>query len=88
MSGEHPCATPGCDKQVEASRLMCVGHWKALPAWIQREVNATWKRVHRDRPAYEDARGQAVKFWADKAEERAARDAVKAEKANIQGKLL
>ncbi len=65
MDGKHECAAPGCTKLVDNDKLMCVGHWKALPLDIQREVWLTWRRVHRDPNAYRVARQRAVD-WQEK----------------------
>jgi hypothetical protein len=44
----HNCAATGCQKQVPLNLLMCMAHWRMVPAPTQREVLATW-RVRRRR---------------------------------------
>lgn len=39
----HVCAATGCQKQVPLNLLMCMGHWRMVPAPVQREVLATWR---------------------------------------------
>jgi hypothetical protein len=50
---------------VDNDKLMCLGHWRSLPIDIQRKVWSTWRNVHRDRQAYQDARDEAVQYIRD-----------------------
>ena len=44
----HNCAATGCQKQVPLNLLMCMAHWRMVPAPVQREVLASWRAVRRD----------------------------------------
>lgn len=48
MTETHECAAPGCDIQIGTGRLMCQGHWFALPAHIRRRVIGRWMAWQRD----------------------------------------
>jgi hypothetical protein len=37
------CPVPGCDTQIDASRLMCRDHWYLVPKEIRDLVWATWR---------------------------------------------
>lgn len=39
----HNCAATCCQKQVPLNLLMCMGHWRMVPAPLAREVNRTWR---------------------------------------------
>ena len=45
----HNCAATGCQKQVPFNLLMCMTHWRMVPAPVQREVLAAWRLMNRDR---------------------------------------
>lgn len=60
MAGEHDCAAPGCTAVVAYDKLMCIGHWKALPKPIRDKVWSTWRDVHRRPEEYREAREEAV----------------------------
>lgn len=54
----HRCAAHGCQQQVPSKLLMCVDHWRMVPAPLRREVWAHWHRLARDasaRGAYDAA---------------------------------
>lgn len=44
----HDCFATGCNKQVEDEMLMCLRHWRMVPADIQREVWRTYRDPERD----------------------------------------
>lgn len=48
MSGLNvgDCAAEGCAAPVPAGKLMCLSHWRAVPAEIRAEVNSAWN-AHR-----------------------------------------
>lgn len=63
----HKCAATGCQKQVPLNLLMCMAHWRMVPAPTQREVLATWRvrrrSIANDRTAdsqHEAARAAAI----------------------------
>ncbi len=56
----HACAAEGCTVDCDTEKLMCLKHWRMVPCPIQTKVYQTWRRVHRDRQAYIDARDEAV----------------------------
>jgi hypothetical protein len=62
---QHQCAADGCPRMVDNDKLMCPGHWFAVPDEIRRRVWSTWRNVHRDRQAYQDARDEAVQHIRD-----------------------
>lgn len=39
----HNCAATGCQKQIPLNLLMCMEHWRMVPAPIQRDVLAAWR---------------------------------------------
>lgn len=39
----HACCATGCQKQVPRNLLMCMTHWRMVPAPVQREVLASWR---------------------------------------------
>lgn len=49
----HNCAIGGCPCQVPSHLLMCIDHWRLVPAPLQREVVAAW----RQRSNYRRVRG-------------------------------
>lgn len=51
----HKCAVPHCPCQVPRHLLMCMEHWRMVPAPLRREVTAAWKHAaslakHQGRP--------------------------------------
>lgn len=46
----HNCTATGCQKQIPLNLLMCMAHWKMVPAPVAREVLDTWRARNR-RPA-------------------------------------
>lgn len=63
----HDCAAPHCDIEIPLERLMCQGHWFALPAHIRRRVIGRWTAWQRDEGdaekfmAYERVRSEAIR---------------------------
>ncbi|UUZ68046.1 hypothetical protein LP416_27665 [Polaromonas sp. P2-4] len=43
----HTCSATGCQKQIPLNLLMCMTHWRMVPAPLQREVLATWRTRQR-----------------------------------------
>jgi hypothetical protein len=39
------CAATHCQAQVPRHLLMCIDHWRMVPAPVQREVSAGWRAV-------------------------------------------
>ena len=37
------CQVPGCDDQIDPSRLMCRRHWYRVPKQLRDRVWATWQ---------------------------------------------
>lgn len=61
----HACCATGCNKQVPLNLLMCMTHWRMVPAPVQREVLAAWRlRTRRgdrsDVEAHQAATAKAV----------------------------
>lgn len=48
MSGLNvgDCAATGCPASVPAGKLMCLPHWRSVPADIRAELNSSWN-AHR-----------------------------------------
>ena len=40
----HTCRIDGCDTQIRAEFLMCHGHWRLVPFFLQDEVNKQYRR--------------------------------------------
>lgn len=38
----HNCEAAGCDRVISTRYLMCLQHWRLVPADVAREVNRTW----------------------------------------------
>lgn len=45
----HRCAVPGCQADIPRHLLMCMDHWRMVPAPVQREVTGAWKAVKNSR---------------------------------------
>lgn len=43
----HNCSATGCQKQVPLNLLMCMTHWRMVPAPLAREVNKSWWSLDR-----------------------------------------
>jgi len=65
----HQCPIPGCTWQVPDDRLMCLNHWRLVPAFTQRQVTVAWNAVRSSKIAqkrvdaierYRDARQAAI----------------------------
>jgi len=41
----HTCAAVGCQHVITTRMLMCVDHWRQVPAPLRREVLQAWKGV-------------------------------------------
>lgn len=39
----HNCKATSCQKQIPLNLLMCMTHWRMVPAPLAREVNRTWQ---------------------------------------------
>ncbi len=44
MLETHACAVPGCREACPSSHLMCVRHWRMVPASLQRSVRRAYVR--------------------------------------------
>lgn len=53
----HNCSAVGCQKQVPLNLLMCMTHWRMVPAPMARAVLATW-RIRQRRPGDRTAMSQ------------------------------
>lgn len=79
MTPLHRCAAAACARQVSTHLLMCIDHWRMVPAPVQREVNSTWAFRRRSREndtavrAHTDAIEKAVAAVATKQKTKAAR---------------
>lgn len=80
----HRCAATHCQAQVPLHLLMCVDHWRMVPAPLRREVLAAWREVgraidpadqHDARLAHGQAVARAVEAVSTKAELKQARRA-------------
>lgn len=45
----HNCAATACQKQIPLNLLMCMTHWRMVPAPLARAVMDTWRAMNRDR---------------------------------------
>lgn len=41
----HRCAAEECRDEIPRKHLMCLRHWRMVPAAIQREVLEAWRRL-------------------------------------------
>jgi len=73
-TGQHPnaghrCAAVGCQHLVQPGFLMCVTHWRMVPAKLQRDVWTAWREFrrtsHRANPAALQLYRQAVQAAID-----------------------
>ncbi|MBA4343251.1 MAG: hypothetical protein C0423_14030 [Methylibium sp.] len=60
----YACAANGCQHVIEAPMLMCVEHWRLVPAALKREVWAWWRLVGR-RPEARERHRAAVQAAID-----------------------
>lgn len=42
MIALHTCAAEGCTKRIAWYLLMCLPHWRMVPADLQRAIRKTW----------------------------------------------
>jgi len=54
----HNCAATGCQKQIPLNLLMCMTHWRMVPAPLARAVKEAWR--WRDRGEARTLRYQAA----------------------------
>lgn len=54
------CAAVGCQQRITVPLLMCVDHWRRVPAALRRQVWAAYQRRRTDPGGY-DTHLQAVK---------------------------
>jgi hypothetical protein len=73
----HTCAAIGCQHVIASGLLMCMDHWRMVPAPLRREVLAT-NRMRRLQPGslvalgdYRDAVARAVAAVEEKQERKA-----------------
>lgn len=81
----HNCAAVGCQKQVPLNLLMCMTHWRMVPAPLAREVVKAWRI--RDRGEARTLTHQAAVKAAVEAVE-AKQNRKIAERSGGQGDLL
>ena len=43
----HGCSATGCPKQIPLNLLMCMAHWRMVPAPLAREVLDAWRGLGR-----------------------------------------
>lgn len=60
----RPCAATGCQATVNVPLLMCVEHWRLVPAALRRQVWGAWRRIGHERDARE-AHAKAVQAAID-----------------------
>lgn len=61
----HCCSAFACIKQIPLNLLMCMGHWRMVPAPVQREVLDTWRtRQRRPNDVASQAQHEAAKVAA------------------------
>ena len=61
----HSCAAEACTKRIPSKLLMCLAHWRMVPAPLQREIYRTCRLArrscqHEHWKAYDDAVAQAI----------------------------
>ena len=70
MAAPHYCHVPGCRRPVAPCFLMCLGHWRRVPAPLQRRVGAAYRRGQErtkdPSPAWMTAAAEAVAAVAPK----------------------
>lgn len=60
----YRCAAVGCQHQINEPLLMCVEHWRQVPAHLKREVWAWWRLVGK-RPEAREMHRRAVQAAID-----------------------
>ena len=60
----HTCAAIGCQQTIRAPLLMCVDHWRMVPAATRRQVWGAYHRLQRD-PSAAEAHWRAVREAID-----------------------
>lgn len=45
----HRCSVPGCQADIPRHLLMCIPHWRMVPAPVQREVTTAWRSLQQAR---------------------------------------
>jgi hypothetical protein len=79
----HTCRATGCQHVISTRLLMCIDHWRMVPAPLRREIVDLSKQLRRDRSAvsgsgwpavnqYRDAVARAVAAVEEKQERKAA----------------
>lgn len=81
----HNCAAVGCQKQIPLNLLMCMTHWRMVPAAVGRAVVKAWR--NRDRGQARTLEYQAATKAAIEAVE-AKQNRKIAERSGGQGDLL
>lgn len=82
----HRCAVPSCQADIPRHLLMCMDHWRLVPAPLRRDVTAAWKALRAgqrdfghaslaEARAHRQAAEQAVAAVTGKTEEKQARHA-------------
>lgn len=85
----HKCACDGCKKQIARRLLMCLPHWRMVPAALQRGVWTTFREWNRtgasaNRRAYIEAVHRAIAAVREKEIKRAVRDQSRGDNLTLQ----
>lgn len=89
----HRCAATGCSRQVPSHLLMCIDHWRLVPAPLRREVVSAWTWRQRSAQAPGGASVDAVRAHQAAVEKAVAAVATKqtnkqARRAAVEGDLF
>lgn len=89
----HACAATGCGRQVGTHLLMCIDHWRLVPAPIRREVLSAWAWRQRSARAPGGAATEAVRAHQVAVDKAVAAVATKqsnkqAQRAAVEGDLF
>jgi hypothetical protein len=84
MKPLHKCAALSCSRRIPTHLLMCIDHWRMVPAPLQRRVLAAWQAMRNTanvevynaaHSTYLQARDEAIAAVTAKLEKRAAEHA-------------
>lgn len=85
MKPLHKCAALSCSRRIPTHLLMCIDHWRMVPARLQRRVLAAWQAMRNTatgveaykaaHSSYMQARDEAIAAVTAKLEKRAAEHA-------------
>jgi hypothetical protein len=60
----HTCRAEGCQRQVSVRLLMCIDHWRMVPAPLKRDVTEALKAMRRDSTLAPDYWGEVARAVA------------------------